>query len=341
VLKKSLGVLATATAMVALTALPASAAPLVDGANIGPLNGVTYTNFTQNYFTIIDANTETSGPIYNEIGQFAWHNATAWSDRLACLNSDLSDAADSTGDQVITCDTQTDIFPGLDSTVGARLYAEGDMVRFTYTLTNTAETAVNYDWWSDNSYAEADKAMTKEEIAAAGYDVNPGEDNDEFVGTAIGLPGSDGYPTEAGFTAAGDSNHTSVEGFGIDYNNAVALGSLAAGESVTIAIFVFHAVPDSIVPFPSAAFSSLNEWAADTFDAFDGRLTRGIAAGVNVANWGTIPAEVVPTPTAEPVATPVLAATGFNTLALTLTAFASLAALLAGLSIAAVRRRTA
>lgn len=339
-LKKTLGTLVATTALVALTALPAHAAPLANGDDLTPLNGVTYTNFYENSFEVDDAETTgtVSDDIYDGIGEFEWSDGAGnWTDSLACYNADLSAATDDSGDQVLTCDSQDDIFTGINSRVDARFFAEGDLVRFDYTLTNTTDTAFDYDWWSINYYGDAFSTMTSEEIIAAGYDVQEGYDNGEFVGTAFGLPGSTGYPTEAGLQWTGSGDQTEVEGFGTDSGGTV-YGSLAPGTSVTVSIFVFHNSPTPVVPYPSAAFESLQLWAADTFDAFDGRLVRGIAEGTNVVNWGSIGSA----PVEEPVEAPVLAKTGTDATATALVGFAGLAALVAGLGVVLVaRRRTA
>jgi LPXTG-motif cell wall-anchored protein len=154
-----------------------------------------------------------------------------------------------------------------------------------------------------------------------------------LVGAAFGLPSAAGYPNFYGLSELVWNGQTVVEGFGTHMGGTV-FGSLAAGESVTVSIFVFHNAAGSNVDYPSAAFGSLQLWAADTFDAFDGRLVRGIAEGTNVVNWGIVAAAPV-----EPVVEPVLATTGVNVTATALAGFASLAALLAGLGVVVARRR--
>ncbi|MEN9740116.1 MAG: hypothetical protein RLZ72_382, partial [Actinomycetota bacterium] len=118
-----------------------------------------------------------------------------------------------------------------------------------------------------------------------------------------------------------------VSGFDGSDVDGVHTYSLAAGESVSFATFVFHNAPTSDL-YPSNDFDSLEAWAADTFDAFDGRLTAGLADGTVVANWGTAQAESDTTD---------LAGTGTNSLGLI--GLAS-ALVLAGV-VVTVRRRKA
>jgi LPXTG-motif cell wall-anchored protein len=335
-LKKTLGALVVTTALVTLAALPAHATPLDPGSNFSPLNGVTYGQFYEDSFFIRDASTTdgVSVNLFSNFGIFAWTDGSGSNlNEVNCLNADVSSATDATGDQVLTCDSKDDIFTGINSRVGARFFAEGDLVRFDYTLTNTTDTAFAYDWLSVNYYGSGVSTMSDQ--SSVGFDVQRAGDLN-FVGAAFGLPSSAGYPNFYGLNNLGYNGETSVRGFGLGIGGTIA-GSLAAGESATVSIFVFHNAAGSDVDYPSAAFDSLQLWAADTFDAFDGRLVRGFAPETNVVNWGT----VAVAPVEEPVVEPVLANTGTDGTVTALAGFAGLAALLAGLGVVVARRRRA
>ena len=278
-MKKSIFAGATAVALAAVSATAATAAPHVDGTDI--IAGTsTWTEVYTDQFYIDDMTTDASSDIWDSIGYFQFWDITTdtWVD-MGCPNADLVVADDATGDQVLTCGPTT-VSETLEANMSARFYADGDMVRFAYTLTNISDSAVGYDWWAWGEYGDSFETMDPTVVDAQGWEVEEGYDNNEHVGSAWGLAGSDGFPlylednADDNFSFAGTN----------DTENNLTIG---AGESVSYVFFAFHDAPtEGDNTYPSNDFVSLEAWAADTFDAFDGRLIAGLPTDIPVLNWG-------------------------------------------------------
>lgn len=285
-MKKMLGALAAASALAAGTAMPAVAVALNDTDNLPTVNGVTWGDFYEDEFgggfNIDDAWTGDAEDAFDGAGYFRWYDVTAesWGGYVTCANGDISAASDSSGDYVLTCDSQTDYFAGIDTDVAARLYAEGDMMRFEYTMTNNSDAAFDLAWESDTSYGEAAEDDSVSVDHMRGFDIQ-WNGIAYAEGVAFGLPGSLSYPDDEGLLDIGD-----------DYANIYSpelAATIEPGESVTVVVFLFHDMEGSSTPYPSADYESLTVWADATFADWttDERLARGIADDVFVVNWMT------------------------------------------------------
>ena len=281
-MKKTILAIATAGALAIATALPASAAPLADGADFPIVNGVTWGGFNESSFMIDDAETNSDIDAFDGFGQFEWYieQGDQWSSDVQCFNADVTEDAGHPGDYVLTCDSDDDIFDvaGFNSKVSGRLYAEGDMMRLEYTLTNTSNSTQNVSWWSQTSYGDSSLADSAETDLARGFDIqNAGYGYDE--GVAFGLPGAAQSPDDLGVI---NVTNDYIEVYGPE-----AFHALAPGKSITIVLFFFHAMAGTTAPLPSDSYDSLTGWATDWFSDWNERLSRGISDDVFVGNWMT------------------------------------------------------
>ena len=282
-MKKMILALAAAGAIVATAALPAAAAPIADNEDFPAVNGVTWRWFHDDNFAISDAETASYNDAFDGVGNFEWYSdADNWSDYVTCLNADVTEDSGHPGDYILTCDSQDNVSLNVStdvtSRIAGRIYAEGDLLRLEYTLTNNSDTAVDFSWWSQTAYGEAyidDDAATD---LTRGFDIqNADYGYDE--GFAFGLPGAAQTPDNLDEITA---NNDYVEVYGPE-----TYQTLEPGKSMTIVLFYFHDMGGSTAAYPSATYDNLSLWASDQFSTWDERLSRGIASDVFVANWMT------------------------------------------------------
>lgn len=281
-MKKFIVAFAAAGALTAATALPATATAISDGDSFPTVNGVTWGDiYADEYgdgFNVDDAYTSDENDAYDGAGYFQWYEAAGdqWSDYVTCFGGDITEDADHPGDYVLTCDPDVDLFTGLTSQVAGRLYAEGDMLRLEYTLTNTSNSTLDVSWASENYYGDSSIDDSPGLDLERGFDIqNATYGYDE--GIAFGLPGAPQTPNDLGVIDV-DNDYLTVWG-------PETYHALEPGKSVTIALFYFHDMAGSTNPYPSAESANLSEWATTAFADWNERLSRGIADDVFVANW--------------------------------------------------------
>ncbi len=334
-MKKFIVALAAAGALTAATALPVSADPLADGDYFPEVNGVTWGMFHEDEggdgFNIDDAYTDIQNDAYDSAGYFAWYDVAGpnWSDYLTCMNADLSAATDVTSDYILTCDTQLDVFPDIDSEISGRLYGEGDLFRLEYTLTNNSDLDFDFSWNSQSNYGCGIDEDENTVDFARGFDIQSYDadctNQSYYDGIAFGTPGARLYPTD-------DGSVDTIDDRADIYGPVDAHVVLTPGESATVVIFLFHGMTGSDNGYPSDSFGSLTEWAADQFAAWpDERLTRGIADPDIVANWTSTDPSDPSTPENRGLASTGVDATGSITF--------GVLALAAGVALVFARRR--
>lgn len=284
--------LAAASALTAASALPASATAINDGDYFPEVNGVTWGDFYQDEyadgFNVDDAYTDDQNDAFDGAGYFEWKDVSSdsWSDYVACFDSGLDAATDGTGDYILTCAPDTDIFDGIDSQVAGRLYSEGDMFRFEYTITNNSDADFEFGWYSETQYGCGIEDDNETTDLARGFDIQTYDSScisqDYAQGVAFGKAGAASYPDTVDALDIADDEAIV---YGPAENNVV----LAPGDSATIVIFVFHQMDGSDNGYPSDDYGFLTGWADDAFASWtaDPRTARGIADDVFVANWMT------------------------------------------------------
>lgn len=254
---------------------------------------------------------------------------------FTCTGGDLS-APDTNGDVVITCDVNnTDI--GLLIEGDIRLYGEGDLARHVYTVSNPTSSAIEYSWeyyiefgetelrattaqptLANNGYVDSDfwaynfspltlnslsvwgqpdSAINHERVSSDRdhqlWAWNDGDDGSQLVldpGASstyvffqkVDLPGTIATRDSLGSSATSDPVDGSVA------------SEPAANPASDATVRVEGNVGFEFRPANAAAIQG----ALAEFAVFDGRLSRGLPAGVEVANWKL------------PVAAPELAETG-------------------------------
>jgi hypothetical protein len=287
--------------------------------------------------------------------EFYWTEAGIGDDYLFCgatYNEEESIVTtEDNGDIIVTC-PRYDI--GGDSQIFGqlvfRMYAtenNGWLIRQEGILTNESGSEFTLDNFtvyqypnyvygdsSDSTFITSHGADTETDAADSFFIASTNDGSTITQTTAWALTGQ----------AVSDSITTSgAADASVEVINNYGSRTIPAGESLHFLQYTNTSIPAA--PFDSSAASAAIATAtaqAVEFDSFSGRLVDGLDADTTYIGWGTPQGSApVEDPTAEPVAAPALASTGVDSTAMTLTAFASLAALLAGLSIAAVRRRKA
>ncbi len=207
----------------------------------------------------------------------------------------------------------TERLDGLDVTVEYRFYADGDLVRSLATYTNPGDEPVTVSTGTWSGFGDGDEA-TIAATSSGDTAVTPADrwlishngGQGEPVLTMVWQgPGADVSPDD---TTAG----TAGEGFAFSLTTLQEI-TLAPGETLRLAYFTqvtAYEVASEPEPTPSPTASpGLGETpvlsdidaavttattATSEFGAFSGRLTAGLAAGTEVANWGTVSAPVAP-----------------------------------------------
>jgi LPXTG-motif cell wall-anchored protein len=221
-----------------------------------------------------------------------------------------------------------------------RFYAESNLVRNVYRITNTGASAATVDFgfytdwgsrgqiWSYQGQSDDILAVPALEDAASTTALA-----DAGARWAVHNEGVEDAPGAMAWgNATGEVPSTIFEIDNDDWTVHIDDVTLAAGE--TIALAVFHNwTPELItsVGFTYDAGADAVTTLSAEFDSFSGRLTRGLEED-NVLNWGPVAAPVTPE-------APALAATGTNGAALaSAVAFGSFL-LIAGGAVVLRRRR--
>jgi len=284
---------------------------------------------------------------------------------IGCADpADLTPAADSSGDQILTCDPQT-----IDNGDGAvtvtaeyRFYADGKTWRERYIISNNtgatiagqvldvgynsyqdSDTSISWtsgagaigDWTTD--YNTVPSAVTTPTDMSWVTDNRTDSNDAPVVKYAVGSTGSRVLPADdatRGFVSAGHGN-------GNDQSDSYyELPALAPGQSVEIIslskVFLFSSNITPVSPmnaWQTATHNAVTAAIADTALESNAVVFAGITDTTKVLNWS--PAA----PVEEPVVEPVLATTGISATAVANLSGLGLLALIAGAAAVITRRR--
>jgi hypothetical protein len=325
--------LTAATTSVALLAAPAMAEPFADYDTL-TVGDYEWRISTDNFgFDEVDITSSGTSDAF-DVQNFAILGPDSFNQSVTCTNADLV-TDDATGDQVLSCDTETLL--GLGVTTSIRIAAAGDLARYFVSITNNTTDPINF-----GSQYYADLGDGEPYLTASGDATADSDDtwsvNDQVVendldnGIAWGLAGAADVPF---LTEQQGPSYTITD-----------IYTLAAGDTLNLAYY--HLVAPMVLGISITdvtGTTTVPEFAAAVaaeYSTFDGRLVNGLAAGTVVANWGTVAGEApAPTNTPQPTATAAsaaLAATGVDG---SVPALGALLLLISGLVFVGLRRRTA
>lgn len=236
------------------------------------------------------------------------NEATSVPTEFACSSPDL-DGSDLSGDVIVSCDAIT-------STVGlvvdgeARLYAEGDLVRMLYVISNPSAAAISFsysyavDFYGGLSHRASSTApalaigtvLTADDVWV--YNAQPASLNSLV---AWGLPSAG-----AGVERVREWDTSTVllvndrdvdgEQIAVEPGQALALAFFhkvdPVGTTASRSEFTdVSAGADAGAALEPASVSSSEAiaTATDEFSTFEGRLSEGIAKDLFVANWQPLP----------------------------------------------------
>jgi hypothetical protein len=280
---------------------------------------------------------------------------------VQCANPTIS-TPDSSGDSVISCDPfqlrdDADEPVGLEATPELRVWSDKALTRYVVTLENTSEASIEYSWeWfvdfgsSDALYATSsefpysgygfDVDLNETDLAEqlAHWSMSPGDpdiiDVDEPPYEISDLPSTIAWGNVVGgFGAENMANNTDEVWVRNDNGDGAGQLTLAAGESISFAVFNFatslrdvYGTDPLADDLPLAKFDAAMEALYDSSTAVFGGSGRGLApdtaipcdelfVGVNsseIANWDCTVTVEAPVTAPATTATPKLATTGAN-----------------------------
>jgi hypothetical protein len=355
---------------------PAFADPFPQGGEVyvGPdnnhwvFNSVSEASLSGPFNDTWSSNSYGNSETWDTTDTFLYGSNSSTNAHIECaVPADLTAAADSSGDQILTCDPQTINNGDGDVTVQTeyRFYADGQTWRARYIISNNtgasivgqvldvgynsyqdSGTSLSYtssagaigDWTTD--YNTVPSAVTTPTDLSWVTDDRTDEYDSPVVKYAVGSTGSSTLPLDdvtRDFVSAGHGN-------GNDQTDSYfELPTLAAGQSVEIItlskVFLFSTIDTSadapMDAWQTATHNSVLAAIADTAVTSNAVVFAGVSDRTKVLNW--IPTAIAPP--VEPVVEPVLAATGLDGAALASISGLSVLALIAGAGVLAARRR--